>query len=351
MRTLVCFTGLLLLAGCGGNTPTPPPPPPPNPIAAPLRGGSALLAWKIPADATSAHGVIAEFHLPEAHAAVVQQIQQMYANGQRTINLPILFIQGAADGIALDSTGGTLTTQQGDNLAGLLALIKQIGFERMELSFIAEWTNDPANWVNPGAWSDQGYGNCTTNAATGSVQGLWYTQNLEFIGAVREIVKQSGIAYVTNLGDEDFSATYQAYATRLWADYVALYSSSDTIGFAMVPTPASVALIPTVYRGTYPTKFDVHIYDGNDYGYGLGASATFAGLDRDLRKLGLLQPLIEGEALTNDAITATALMAASKGSGRPIAWLTQWPIQRGDPPGTTQSVYPVAYSAYLQAGF
>src|SRR5689334_13552726 len=90
----------LLLSACGGpgRVSTPAPPIPPAPVAPAARGGSNLLSYTIP----NPSGFIAQFDAGQA--IITQQLQAMYANGQRRLKIPILFYDGANDGIAVSSS-------------------------------------------------------------------------------------------------------------------------------------------------------------------------------------------------------------------------------------------------------
>src|SRR4051812_20033890 len=92
------------------------------------------------------HGVIAKFHEPEATRTITAQLQQMYANGQRRLRLPILHGNGLDDGINMNSAGGNLDTQSRTNLRDLLALIRGTGFHELQFSFHPQWNNDPLRW-------------------------------------------------------------------------------------------------------------------------------------------------------------------------------------------------------------
>jgi hypothetical protein len=338
---------VFLALALGGCTPTAPPKPPLPPAPAAVRGGSNLLSFTT--GATS--GIVAQFDANRA--TIAAQLQQMYANGQRTITLPLLFFHGASDGAALDSAAGT-----SQNLVDLLALIKATGFERIDVRMLPEWTADPENWVSPGAWDSPDYGTCTTNAATGSIAGSWYRENWEFLVSTRALVIGSGIPYVLDLMGEGIDPRFEDYVRRLWRDYVAQFGTSDTLGFSFVPTVANAKLIPTIYGAHLPGAMAIDVYDNSTYGFQCNLSlagdcvrATYIGISAALDAAGYSGPLIVSETLANDAPSAAALVVGRQATGRPILWVTQWPLARGFSPGATQNVLPLDFSAYIQQGF
>ena len=71
------------------------------------------------------YGVVYNYNT--ATATIDAQLQQMYANGQRRLRIPIYHARGVNTGTVMDSTGGTLAPQFMTNLTNLLAAVKSAG--------------------------------------------------------------------------------------------------------------------------------------------------------------------------------------------------------------------------------
>lgn len=353
---------LVLLCGCG-ISPSPVTPPVP-PSVAPLRGGSNILSYQLGVST----GVIADFDIGQA--TISAQLRQMYAGGQRRLKLPILFYHDAADGIALNSTNGMLTTQQAGNLTALLTLIQQIGFQEVEVQFLPEWKNDPANWTNPGDPASPTYGTCVSTVTNpdgtvvDSSSGAWYSENWNFVVAVRPILRASGLTYSVDLGNEMVMPRYATYARRLWSDYVYSFGFGDTVGFSIVPTTANIQSIHQIYgylgtTAVWPQlPMDVHIYDGDGYGYPCNVGVAgdceykvFVGADRDLTAQGYTGSITIGEGYYNDDPSAQALSKAIKTTGRRVHTVMQWVLDRSSKKGDVQNVLPLDFGKYIQYGF
>lgn len=154
MRPLAICVACLALVACGSShAPTPPPAPQPGPQS----GGSNLLSWT----ADAANGYIARFDQAPA-GLIASQLAQMYANGQRRLRLVVEFHEGGGDGVGLDSAAGSLNAKESANLAGLLSLIRSTDFQALEVFIGEQWKNNPAQWVNPGAWDSPAYGKCVS---------------------------------------------------------------------------------------------------------------------------------------------------------------------------------------------
>lgn len=125
--------------------------------AQPHRGGSNFLWYAAPNCNQNNWYAIANYDVDKATIDAV--LQQMYANGQRSLRVPILHMTSSAEscsgslgtrGSILLSAGGHLTNQCQANLAALLTTMVQIGFSDFEFSFHPQWTNSPSGW--PANW-------------------------------------------------------------------------------------------------------------------------------------------------------------------------------------------------------
>jgi hypothetical protein len=131
------------LCGCGGGSSTTQTMPPPPTVAL---GGSDYGWYQLDSPCIrEPYGVV--YNYDTATATIDAQLQQMYANGQRRLRIPIYFARGIDSGTIMDSTGGNLSSRFRANLTGLLAAIKATGFEEIEISFNPQSDNLPIQWT------------------------------------------------------------------------------------------------------------------------------------------------------------------------------------------------------------
>ncbi len=253
------------------------------------------------------YGVV--YNYDTATAIINSQLQQMFTNGQRRLRIPIYFARGIDSGTIMDSTGGNLAPRFQANLANLLAAIKATGFVEVEVSFHPQSNNNPIGWTN---FSDD-----------------YFQENWALIQNLRPIIAAAGISYHLDLMNEAIPppgyAPLLQYAQMLWNNYVAMFGSSDTLGFSIIADAAHVAQVSMVYgpsaygnQGS-PQLFDVHIYDET----GSSFATAFSGLSSQGYQ-GV--PWIIGEAFYNDAAEAAALRQEINSTGQTVLYLTQWPV-------------------------
>ncbi|MDE2099974.1 MAG: hypothetical protein KGL39_22160 [Patescibacteria group bacterium] len=295
-----------------------------------IPGGANIYLYQ-PGDGKSRWcGFVSNFDT--ANAVIVQQLQQMYANGMRYLRLPLEHCHDAFDdGFNLQSNGGTLSGQQLNNFINLLATIKEIGFWGLEVTFLASWWNSPMAWVNPGAWNDPNFGQCTSqpdpvNNPSALLTMNFYQENWNFIVNIKRLLAASGLFYRLDLSNEANNGDV-AYAKRLWVDYMCAFNDLDhTVGFSIAPSHAGIAALVDIYSGTYPKVFDIHVYNAvnNDYPPASGeghAGATLRGALTDAAKNGIpVKQYIVGECSANDAPSA-----ADFENYNPV-FLMQWPL-------------------------
>ena len=324
------------LCSCGGGSSatqsTPPPPPP----AAAL-GGSDYGWYQLDSGCIrEPYGVV--YNYDTATATINGQLQQMYANGQRRMRIPIYFARGINSGTIMDSTGGNLSSRFRTNLTNLLAAIKAAGFVQIEISFNPQSNNNPINWS--------------------TFSSDYYNENWTLIQNLRPILAGSGIPYYIDLLNEGIPplaaggyAPLLQYDQMLWNDYVAAYGSSDTLGFSIIADAFHANSVSAVYGmspyGNHgpPPLFDVHIYDetGTSFAtaYNSLTSQGYKGVN-----------WIIGEAYYNDAAEAASLRQQITSTGQTVLYLTQWPLTSG--PGCSPDVTvapPADFSNYQAKGF
>jgi len=320
--------------GCsGGGTSTTQQNPPLPPVTVAL-GGSNYAWYHLGAPCNrEPYGVVYNYNT--ATATIDGQLQQMYANGQRRLRLPIYHARGVNTGTVMDSTGGNLAPQFLTNLTNLLAAVKAAGFVEIEVSFHPQSINNPLVWT--------------------TFSSDYFQENWSVIQNVRSIVSASGIPYHLDLLNEGIPPlSYPLllqYDQMLWNEYVAKFGSKDTLGFSIIADSAHLGQVSTVYgpsaygnRGS-PQLFDVHIYDetGNSFATAFNSliSQGYQGV-----------PWIIGEAYYNDAAEAAAQRAEATSTGQQVLYLTQWPLTSNLSCSTAVNVAPPAdFSNYAVQKF
>ena len=321
----------IFLAACGGGSYTPPPPPPPAQAGL---GGSNYLTYHLdPPCYREPYGVV--YNYDTATATINAQLQEMYNNGQRRLRIPIFHGRGINTGSVMDSMAGNLAPRFRANLANLFAAIRAAGFVELEVSFNPQGGNDPTKWT---AFSSD-----------------FYQENWSLIQNLHPIIAGAGIPYHIDLSNEGippagFGAFLQ-YSQELWNDYVAMFGSSDTLGFSIIADDAHVSQVSTVYGpsafGSHgsPPLFDIHIYNNP------GSSFTSAFNSLNAQGYQGIAWII-GEAFYDDATEASALRQAANTTGQKVLYLTQWPEtadQSCDP--NVNVAPPVNFSNYQAQGF
>lgn len=293
----------------------------------PATGGSVLVCWKFD---DGPHGYVRQFDVGEA--VITQQLQQMYAAGQRRLAVLIPFFPGG-NTFALDSTNGCLATQDAANLQALFSLIKQLNFAHVMIRMLPEWTADPGGWQ--GVWQPQRYAEnwlftlkCwKALTATGFDPG----QCAIDLGA-------ETLTPLLTATDPKEQALILRYHQQLWGDWCDQQSTvSGTVGFSVTENPAWVQQFKRIYsNGQSPSVFAWDIYH---------PETQLAPIQEACSAAGYWQGMIVTETYTND------LTGASAFKNKPgIFWLYQWGVGRDTPLGVTQDRLTVDYSNYANAG-
>jgi len=278
------------------------------------------------------YGVVYNYNT--ATATINSQLQQMYANGQRRLRIPIYHGRGINSGTIMDSTGGNLAPQFRSNLTSLFAAIKAAGFVQLEVSFNPEGGNDPTKWT--------------------SFSADYYQENWTLIQNLHPIIAGAGIPYHIDLSNEGIPppgyTAFLQYSQELWNDYVPMFGSSDTIGFSIIADDAHASQVNAVYGASAygnngsPALFDVHIYDET--------GASFMTAFNDLNSQGYQGvPWVIGEAYYNDEAEATSLRQAINSTGQTVQYLTEWPITSNSSCSDVDVAPPALFSNYQAQQF
>ncbi|WP_158891620.1 hypothetical protein [Amycolatopsis anabasis] len=308
------------------------------------RGGSNYNFYRIDHDPGGCdrepYNVINAYH--RAPQVIQAQLAELYAAGQRRLRFAVFHRPGPESGAVMDSTGGNLSPRNRKNFADLLAVVKKLGFQEIEVGFHPIGAEADPHW-----WTEEQFEER-------------YRESFSLIRNVRAIVKNAGIPYRLDLLNEGMplidrekpspqEIKVAKYARRLWADYTAAYGKSDTVGFSMTVWVAGRAReIPNVYGGNAPDVFDVHLYgddwSGDEY-------RQFVEAHNEMSANGYSQGWIIGESYYNDKTAAEGIARAIKDTGREVFYLTQWAQTRQKTCPEVDVAPPSDFTAYQAAGF
>jgi hypothetical protein len=113
-------------------------------------GGSNFAWYNLGQCNAGSYYAIANYDVDSA--TINAALQQMYANGQRSLRIPIYNIDGGerctgalgTRGTGLDSTGGSVSPQCTQNLQALLSEIASVGFYNVIIGFFPLGSNSPS---------------------------------------------------------------------------------------------------------------------------------------------------------------------------------------------------------------
>lgn len=322
-RALVVATVTLLAAMLA-------PPAGADPVAPPaVSGGSNYDFYYLDSCYYQPFQVVDAFN--KAPTIIAYQLAGMKRAGQNRLSVGVYHHHGADNGTVMDSTDGRLPPQDQENLAGLLADVKQAGFAEVTIVLHPSDDNDPSTWSS---WQDP-----------------LYQENWQLIQSLHPIIAAAGLPFHLDLGDELTASTNQPlvlrYDQQLWQAYTAEFGRADTVGFSINGNDGGQVLnVSKMYGSAPPSMFDIHIY---------GDEATqFTYNDIQLRQQGLTsQPVIIGEAYYDDKDAAAGFAQAVRRTGRQIYYLTQWPKTRANNSECSRVdvAPPTNYAEYAAAGF
>lgn len=327
-------------------------------------GGSNLVWHDLQGCEREPFGVIANYHEPGIRTRVQGQLARMRANGQQRVSIGLFHLRGTPDaagrinGTILDSSGGRLHPMQVANLAALLADVREAGFASFLFRYHPQGGNDPRTW------NDFDADRFEENAALIEslepllqAAGIPHGTDLMVEGMPRaRIVEFAGNRII--LPDEPAREPWSRYARELWARYVAGFGTAATVGFSFVSDTDDVRIdaraehVPHVYTVdgmlTLPVAmaFDLYGTPERDEGW------IFTRHHVHLADEGLAStPWVIAEAWYDDAAAAGWLGDAIKATGRPVLFLTQWPLRRGAACADVDVAPPVDYGHWRNAGF
>ncbi len=347
------------------------------------RGGSNHNFYRYPMPGGGAaaynYGIMLHYHESGVRQTVQGQLQQMYANGQRSLRVMVFFAHAPGETIAsspAETSRKCLTTatkscapgneyfipqQYQQNMRDYLADIRAAGFERVMIALGPQWINDffSCNNTNiPASLRQQLYaGSPLVNELFEEAWGV--------AKEVRAIAVDSGIPYLIDLGNEyippsnliDFgqcakdivegTANSPGYLRFLWGRYVAAYGNQDTVGFSVIvgntwDADNRLARMPQ-FLSPLPSVYSLHSYTSS--------GDITGGLNRAYQVTGNFgrRPWIIGE--TDNRSTASADAIRSFIVNRPqqqVLHVMLWP---GFNCTTEAQCLPLDFSAFSSRGF
>lgn len=282
--------------------------------------------------------VIGTYHLDSLQ--VKRQLAVMHENGQRRLALVLWHSDFNADpafagrgvhGHVVNSAAGALTDRHAANLRSLLRAIVNAGYQEVVFRFATQWSSDPRGWVQ---WRE-----------------ALYQRNWSFIRSTVELVEETmagtGVPVLYDLDLElgglagEGKGQIHAYTTRLWHDYLELWTPGRTVGFSLSARSGRLTKLIRAYDevGVRPGTYAFDLY-GNER-----ASLNF--LFQELAAAGEAEkPVILQEVYYNDPQTASEIDQARRDWPINLRYLLQWPIRRSTKQPHFSVHFPAAFDAY-----
>jgi len=280
--------------------------------------------------------VIGTLHLDSLR--VREQLERMYANGQRRIALVLWYDDFGLDpaaprepvrGHIVDSGPGQLRPRHQANLEHLLRLLRCVGYEELVFRFASQGRVRPLEWE---AW-----------------QEAVYRRNWSFVANTIDLidaqVAATGLRVTydldVELGGIHHLGQGRRYAVRMWKDYLARYGNERSVGFSIPVAPGIVTAAIAAFdeAGARPPRYAVDLY-GSEYEM-LGHVA------RELRARGeAAKPVVVQEVFYNDPIAAAGVRRAREEFRLHIPYVLQWPLARGARQPHFSVHFPAEYDAY-----
>lgn len=266
-----------------------------------------------------------------------RQLTAMHAAGVRSLRTFIWNMHDASGqswGV-VSSAGGVLTPSARANLIAYLRYVREAGFQRLEIVFGPEWTNDPVGFPD-NHWDP-----------------AMFDENWSLIKTVRPLVKRYGptdtrFDLINEGAPSDFLATKQQlaeYDARIYANYVDAFGNEDvTISSSVAYDDQSrLSNLIDALRATgrpLPRWFEIHSYTPT-------LLQDLQATDATLTMKGLPQPIALAETYYDDPANAEAIREFTASSTRSLLEVDEWPLRRSNTSCTLPAPYRV--DAYLDA--
>ncbi len=312
--------------------------------AQPVSPGGSNYAWyKIDATTQPAlpgvncrenYGILKNYQKANVRNIVIGQLQQMKANGQDRLRIPILHAHDAQGGTLLVSNGGNLSMYDRESLRLFLSDIKNTGFREILIGFFPVGQNSPSNWPT---WNE-----------------VIFQENWNLIFRLHPIIAGAGISYRIDLGNEGAPANHQTmlkeYVKKLWINYNIVFGKADTVGFSLASDTGNPLDINTVVD-RYNTTTDIYISTGYgspyvwDIHFYNNLKGKYNALDNAMTARGDTASIIIGETFYNDPTIWSEIQQIN--TSRTIWHVYQWPLTRSmGCDGHVDITPPLNYSYY-----
>ena len=295
----------------------------------------------VPGCSLDGTGLIANYHRRGVRFTAQEQLGEMRDAGIATLRLIVWHQRdpGGRDWGVIPSAGGRLTPQHRNNLLAYLADVREVGFQRLTVSFAPMAANDPRQ---------AGFDPSTE------------AENWEFIRTTARLVKESGQrSAVIDLMNEGapgpapprVSEQLASYLERMYAHYVEEFGADDVVVSSTAsqgPTDSAgrlQAMIDALRATGLPPPQWFEVHPGYTPG---GVLENLRAVDRTLEMNGLAQPLVIGETAYNDPGIADAIRTFRDTSSRPVLEVVQWPLTDDRPCKDISVSPPYRADAYLE---
>lgn len=300
---------------------------------------------------TNERVLVGTYHL--APELVQAQLEQMYKSGQRSVAIPIWYMPFVSPDVPIvgsysqwpdvwvawvNSNGGQLSVQAQQNLAAILGLIKQIGFQQVTLRFSPIGaTASPTNWGN--TWNesafqqDEAFIFSTRQIAEAALAGS------SVVRAYDLGIELAGIPHNLNADGVTYSdGQTQAYTERLWADYVRNYGKADSYGFSIAYAfgDLTTAIAEFDAAGMRPDSYGLDLYTPTDL---WNCYEELVGKGEEAK------PVVLQESFYNDATEMQGIQTALQHFPLTIAHIDQWPVEDTSRPADGM-IPPTNYGSY-----
>ena len=336
--------------------------------AKPARAGGSNFLWYAlgPNCDREPYGVIANYHEFGVRELIRAQLIEMRAAGQERLSIGLYHltpatptVDGRVTGTILDSSGGQLQPQYLQNIADLLADMRDAGFQNFLFRYFPQGENDAKAWdsLNSARLEDN-WGVIRSIEPLLLAAGMTHGTDLLVEGMPRARFFELG-GQVQILPNEPAKEGWSHYARELWARYVHEFGRDHTVGFSFVSDVEDVRIDARVEHKDY-----VYTVDG-ELALPIALAVDLYGTsERDERwiferyrkhlvdeGMGHL-PWVIAESYYDDAVAAQGIAEAMTATGQSVLYLTQWPLQRAPACSSGVTVAPpVDYSAYAGFGF
>lgn len=318
-----------------------------------VAGGANYLWYALGPDCDrEPYGLLRNYDQPGVRAQVLSQLADMHARGMRTLSLGVSFVDGAGSGTLVDAADPVQVAQTASNLFELLGDVSDAGFERVLFRLFPQGNMSPGGAVFDPATVDDYWSMIQAMHASLAATFLPYSIDL----GVEAAPADSNSILCPDKWKCPADKDWSNYVRELWRRYKQTYATTDSVGFSFITTTnrarRRVRHMRYVYEGDYPSQLAMDFYGepGHDEAdqfinmanlvHDYGADFGFA-----------IQSFIISETWHNDPWAAAGLSSAIAATGQPVAYLTEWPLDRGAQCADVSVPPPYEYDIFGSYGY